>query len=206
VAIAPDGSDRDRAAGEPWAAQLAQCRLASNQGADSGRVAEDLVEGDRNEVGVPDAQVQSIGRHERGCIQQDIPALILCTRDPVKRVPNTREVGLRGVGEKVGRIGAGLIEIRRQPLLVDPHGRRKDGCVGHPGSSGPRKLANAVDGVVVVEGQEIVALRRERIGLADEAQGSTCVLSEADHVFVGRGIEESEYLLAGTIDPLGRRY
>jgi hypothetical protein len=75
--------DRDRSPGEPWPSQFGERRLARDQTADPGRVAEDLVEGLGDEIRSPSAKVQVICRGERGGVEQDVPAMLLRERNPV---------------------------------------------------------------------------------------------------------------------------
>src|SRR5690349_15598377 len=76
-ATALHGRDTDRAASEPGPAQLPKRRFARQQAADPGWVAEDFVERQCYEIGMPAAQIEPVGRREGRSIEQHIPAALL---------------------------------------------------------------------------------------------------------------------------------
>jgi hypothetical protein len=73
--------------------------------------------------------------------------------DPLERVLDAGKVRLRGVGEEVVVLAVDLAQVARQQLLVDAQVGRLAGDVRRFGAAGARELADAVDGVVVVEGE-----------------------------------------------------
>lgn len=102
-ALTLDRHDADGAAGEPGTAQPRQHLSPHDQCADAGRIAEDLVERQRHQVGLDHAQVESIGGHESRTVQQDVPAEILRLGHQLERMLHTGEIRLRREGEQAGR-------------------------------------------------------------------------------------------------------
>ena len=76
VPLALDEGGDDRAAGEPGPLELGERLAARDQAADAGRLAEHLVERERDEVRVPAGEVEPVGRHERGGVEQHVPAVL----------------------------------------------------------------------------------------------------------------------------------
>ena len=140
--------------------QLGERLAAGEQAADAGRLAEHLVEGERDEVRVPAGQVEPVGRHERGGVEQHVPAVRVRLLDPVERVLDAGEVRLGRVGEEVVVLAADLGQVARQQLLVDAQLGRLARDVGRLGAAGAGELADAVDRVVVVEGEQEAVARR----------------------------------------------
>ena len=101
--VALHRGQRDGAAGEPRPAQPGQRLPAGDQAAAPRRVAEELVEGDRDEVGADRRGVQGIGRREGGAVEQDVPAELVRLGDPLERVLGAAEVGLRRIREELRR-------------------------------------------------------------------------------------------------------
>ena len=64
---------------------------AGHQRADAGRVAEDLVERERDEIRFEPAQVERVGGREGGRVQQHIPAMGVGALDPFERMLDTEE-------------------------------------------------------------------------------------------------------------------
>jgi hypothetical protein len=77
---------------------------------------------------------------------------------------HARVVRLRRVGEQARRAGGQAIELAHDGLAVDPQRRRGQRQVGRFAARGPRELADAVDRVVVVGGEEQAAAVTERVG------------------------------------------
>ena len=151
---------------------FASAVLARDQTADAGRVAENLVEGLRYEIGPPAAEVQPIGGRECGGVEQHVPAVLLCERNPVERMLHARKVRLRRIGEQsvatARRPRKMFCELahRRRACRAAPPGRRSSRqCLR------ARELADAVHRVVIVEGQKILAAGIERIRFANQLQG-----------------------------------
>ena len=120
--VALDVRGDHRAAAEPGALQPLERRAPREQRAEPGRVAEHLVEGDRDEVRLPHRQVEPARRHERGGVQDHVPAALLGRRDPLERVLDAGEVGLRRVGEEVVAVRG----ARRRGSARAPRRRRGD--------------------------------------------------------------------------------
>jgi hypothetical protein len=97
-------------------------------------------------------------------------------------------------------LAADLGQIARQQRLVHTQVGRLARDVRRLGASGARELADAVDGVVVVEGEQEAISRTERIGLADESQRARRIRREDGDVFVGGGPKELEHRVAGPLD------
>ena len=85
--------------------------------------------------------------------------------DPLERVLDAGEVGLRRIREQA--VTLGLVEMVREAIHAEIGGVERH--VRGRRSLGAGELADAVDRVVVVEGGEEPV---ERIGLADEPQGA----------------------------------
>jgi hypothetical protein len=185
VVLALDERRDDRAAGEPRPLELGERVRAGDQAADAGRPAEHLVEGERDVVGVPAAEVEPVGRHVRRRVEQDVPAVCVRLLDPVERVLDAGEVRLRGIGEQVVVIAGRLGQVARQQVAIDAQVRRDARHVGRLGPANARELADPVDRVVVVEGQQESVAGMEWVGLADESQGAGRVRCEDRDVLVG---------------------
>ena len=102
-------------------------------------------------------------------------------------------------------IARGVGQVARQQLLVDAQIGRDARHVRGLGAPGARELADPVDGVVVVEGEQEAVAGVERVRLADEPQRAGGVRGEDRDVLVGRGVEELEHGRAGALDELGAR-
>ena len=95
-----EGGD-DRAAREPGPLQLGERLVAGDQRADTGRPAEHLVEGENDEVGVHDREVEPVAGNVGGGVEQDVPVVLVRLLDPGERVLDAGEVRLGRVGEQV---------------------------------------------------------------------------------------------------------
>ena len=151
VPLALDEGGDDRAAGEPGPFELGERVAAGEQATDAGRPAEHLVEGERDEVGMPAGEVEPVGGDVGGGVEQDVPAVCVSLLDPVERVLDAGEVRLGRVGEQVVVLAADFGQVARQQLLVDAQIGRLARHVGRLGAAGARELADPVDRVVVVE-------------------------------------------------------
>lgn len=76
--------EQDRAACEPPLVEQIVALAPDEHAANSRRIPEHLVERDRNVVGLVDAEVQAVVRDERGCVEQDCPAMLMSEADPVE--------------------------------------------------------------------------------------------------------------------------
>ena len=108
VVLALDERGHDRAAGEPRSLELGERVAAREQAADAGRPAEHLVERERDEVRMPDAQVEPVGRDVGGGVEQHVPAVRVGLLDPLQRVLDAGEVRLGRVGEQVVVLAGGV--------------------------------------------------------------------------------------------------
>ena len=190
VALHCHRGQADRSAGEPGSSQSGQRLAAHDQRADPGRVAEDLVPGDRDKVRVPAGQVELSRRHERGCVDQDVPASVVRLGQPVERVPNSRVIGLGREREQVVPVVGPAIERSEDIDGVNAQARGLQGQVDDVSAPRTGELTDACDRVVVVGGQEEGAAPGERIRLPDELERTTGVGGENDRVLVRRGVEE----------------
>jgi hypothetical protein len=182
-----------RATAEPRTPESPERRTPCEQGAHTGRVAEHLVERDRDEVRLPHRQVEPAGRHERGGVDDHVPASRLGQRDPVERVLDAGEVRLRWVREQVVAVGGDVVEIALEQPVRNPKIRRLERHIRRPGALRPRKLADPIDRVVVIErGQELVAAPK-RTGLADQPQAAGRVGGEDARVLALGSVEVPEH-------------
>ena len=95
------GGEVDGAAGKPWALQPGDRIVPDQQTADAGRIAEHLVKRDRDEVRLNFRQVEAVGRHERGRVEENVPPVCMGPTHQVERVLHAGEIGLRGEREEV---------------------------------------------------------------------------------------------------------
>lgn len=119
VPVADDGGVGNRAASEPRASQLGQRRAARQQTPHPGRVAEQLVERERDEIGMPSRKIERIGRCECRGVEEHIPALRLCLGNPVEGMLYPREIRLGGKGEELMTAGARLSKQGGQRVGVN---------------------------------------------------------------------------------------
>jgi hypothetical protein len=125
--------------------------------------------------------------------------------DEVERVLDAREIGLRGEREEVPTAGLYALEQHVQTVAVDSEvGHRQRGVVDL-GAFRRRELADAVDGVVVIDGEEVAAARREGITLADVLERAAGVQGE-DRRVLADGVEETQDRLPGPFDQRCRRH
>src|SRR5687768_8915783 len=108
--------------------------------------------------------------------------------DQFEWMPDAGEIRLRGVGEQ---IPGGWIRAREQlaqTLVIQPQLRSRQRRVNDQGSFGAGELADAVDGVVIVGGEEQRPTPRKRVRLADVLERRGRVLGEDSGVVV-TGVE-----------------
>ena len=84
--------------------------------------------------------------------------------DQIEWVLHTGKIGLGRKGEEIGAVGIRLIEQCLEPLLIDAQIGNGDGRVFDAGASNARELPDAVDRVVIVEGQQAPAADGNRPG------------------------------------------
>ena len=153
-------------------------------------------------------RVEGVGRRERGAVEQDVPAQLVRLGDPLERVLHAAEVGLRRKREELCRRAlpsaaprragpCGPAPVEAQVLLADRH-------VGDRGAPLAGELADAVDGVVVVVGEQEATAGRERVRLADELERAARVGREDDLELVLGGVEEAAHRVARLLGELGR--
>ena len=178
----------DRAAGEPRPAQQRQRVLAHQQRADTRRIAEHLVEGQRHEVRPHLAQIERVGRHESCSIQHHAPARGLGLADDLQRMLDAREVRLRGEGKQVGSTVIGGRQVRGQRRAGDAQLGPRQRRIRHGGALGPGELAQAVDRIVVVGRHQQARTLCEGERFANQLQRARGIRREDRRVLVA-GIE-----------------
>lgn len=203
VGVRLDAGDGDGAAGEPGAVEFGEGGAAGDERADASRVAEHLVKGNGDEIGVDEGEIQPVGGGEGGGVEEDVPTPGVGALDPGEGVLDGGEVGLGGVGKEVVAAAFGLGEIFIDAGLVSAHAGRQDGQVGDGGAAGKGEFADAVDGVVIVEGEEVTAALAEGVGFAHQFEGAAGIGGEDDDVLGGVGMEEAQDGFAGAIDAPG---
>jgi hypothetical protein len=205
VPLALDEGGDDRAAREPGPLELGQDVATGEQAADAGRPAEHLVEGQGDEVGVPATEVEPVGGDVGGGVEEHVPAVGVRLLDPLERMLDAGEVRLRRIGEQVVVLAADLGQVAGKQLRVDAQVGRLARHVGRLGAAGARELADPVDGVVVVEGEQEAVTAAERVRLADQAQRAGRVRGEDRDVLVRCGAEGVEHGCTHVLDQLGHR-
>ena len=115
---------------------------------------------------------------------------------------------MRGIGEEMMR--AWRRRDKREAAgelgLIGAQFRWRHRNVGDGRAFVARELADAVDGVVIIEGQQVVVAGTEGIRLADQLERAGRVRREDDHVLVGGGVEVAQDVLARLLDTLGHRH
>ena len=204
VTVALDRGDRDRAAREPRPVQQAGPVPPDQQAADAGRVADDLVERERGEVRRDPADVEpgsSARRPRRRAARPSRPGA------PRRRGRGgaARRRSSTGPGRPAGcgpRRRAGRRPQRRAHRhAVDAEFGRRHRHVADPGAVPPGELADAVDRVVVVDGERERAAGREPVRLADQPQRRAGVGGEHAEVLVPRGARRNRRPPAGPARP-----
>ena len=203
VTVGLDRCHLDRTAGEPWPMELLEGWPPRNECSDTGGVAKHLVERQGNIVRMVATQVEPIGRHEGGGIEEHVPTAILSPLDPLQWMLNSGEVRLGWKGEEVVATLLGEAPGGVQQRFRDPHLRRSDRNIGGPRPVGPVEFADAVDRVVIVEGQEELVPGLEGIGLSYQLQSVARIGGEDDAVLTGRSVEELENVLPRLLDERG---
>ena len=102
-------------------------------------------------------------------------------------------------------IARGVGQVAREQLLVDAQIGRHAWHVSGLGAPCAGELADPVDGVVVVEGEQEPVSGVERVRLADQPQRAGRVRGEDRDVLLGRGVEELQHGRASALDELGAR-
>src|SRR5713226_4639413 len=97
-----------------------------------------------------------------------------------------------------------VIEEREEKGFIHAQLGRRDRQVGVRGAPGTRELADAVDGVVVIEEEQVLPSRLEGIGLAQQLERVGGIGGEDDGVFARIGMKKLEYNGAGSFVQSGR--
>src|ERR1700694_5549811 len=98
-----------------------------------------------------------------------------------------------------------LIQERVKKSLLHTQFGSYDGQVGKGGTSGTRKFADAIDGVVVIEEQEELPTGLERISLTDQLQSMAGIGGEDDCVFVRGSMKKVQHTGARPFDQFSPR-
>src|SRR6266542_1844567 len=141
---------------------------------------------------MPAGEVQPIGRHETGGIHQHLPSSCLGFSDPLQRMLNTREIRRRWIGEQARFVVWLLLKKRTEQSFIATKFWRDHGQVGHRSSFCPRELADAVDGIVVIEQEQKLPTRTKGIRLTDQLEGVCGIGGENDRVFVRGSMKKFE--------------
>ena len=97
--------------------------------------------------------------------------------------------------------GSHALEAVQQLDLIYAHIGQLHGNIGGRGTTTTRKLANTVDRIVIIEGQQIVITRLKRICLTDQLQRCTCIRCENDGIpLLVPSIEVVRDVLSGLLD------
>jgi hypothetical protein len=147
------------------------------------------------------AEIEPVGGHIGGRVEQHVIAVRLRERHPAERMLHAGEIALRRKGEQAAP-GAQrrLYGVRRDAQLGhverDVRGRQP-AC--------PGVLPDPVDRVVVVGREDEAGAGLERIGLGDEPAGAGGVRGEDDGVLLRGGVEVRQDRGPGAIDERGGR-
>ncbi len=107
------------------------------------------------------------------------------------------------VSKEIISAGPGLIQRLGQHGFVHAHIRQHHWNVGHFGAFAMRKLADAIDRVVVVKSQQVVVAGSKRIGLPDDFQRAAGVGRKNDIILCRVGVEILEHIGPGRFDVVG---
>lgn len=197
VDIVLDAGILDGAPRKPGALEDGEGLFLSDESADAGGQAEDLVEGNGDKVGADDRKVEFGGGNEGGCIEQDKPCVPVCGADGGEVVLDAGEVGLGGESEEVVRVRITFVQVGREGRAAHGGGERD---VSGGGGRAACVDADAVDGVVVVGEEEEGGARGEREGLRDELDGGRGVGGEDEAVLGRVGVEVAQDCAARGVD------
>src|SRR5215469_5011480 len=114
---------------------------------------------------MPYGEIQAIGGGEGGGIQEHIPAQGLRLGNPLESMLDSGHIGLGRKGKQVVLSGLGLRESLREASFVHTHIGWLHRNIANGGPFCPCKLAYAVDGIVIIKGQQILSTRGKGIRL-----------------------------------------
>ena len=128
-------------------------------------------------------------RHERGGVEQNVPAFAPRLGDPLERVLDAGKVRLRRVGKKVVPPASCQAEVLFELGVVHSHLRQSQRNIGDLGLFGTGKFANAVHRIVIVERQQKMIALAEGVGFSDQLERGRGVRREDRGVLPRRGVE-----------------
>jgi len=158
----------DRTASEPGTPQFTQRCTARDERANTRGVTEHFVEGNGNKISLPPREVKPVGRSESRRIQQYIPAHGVGFVNPLQWMLNRRKIGLSGESEKIVARTARIRQVFLQFFLGHAQTRRQHRQVTHLSTFGECVFTDTVDGIVIVEGQQITAVLPKGISLSHQ--------------------------------------
>jgi hypothetical protein len=100
--------------------------------------------------------------------------------DPIQWMLHARDVRLSRVGEQVRVFRTSLIKRTEEKPLVHPQIGWHDGHIREARSFAMSKLTDAVDGVVVIEGEEILPTGSKGIRLPYELKRTVALAVKPD--------------------------
>jgi hypothetical protein len=103
------------------------------------------------------------------------------------------EVGLCGISQQVVRRRVRLGQVRGEKRRIDAQVAAAHRDVVHGRAPAAGILADAVDGVVVVEGEGVASARLEWIGFAHQFQCAAGIRREDGGVLRRVGVEERQH-------------
>ena len=97
-----------------------------------------------------------------------------------------------------------VVQVTLDGRGVDHEIGRKDRYVAGLRTSRPVKLSDSVDRVVIVEREQQLVARIERVRLADELESLSGVGGKDHRVDVRGGVKERQHAVATRLDQVGR--
>ncbi|MCG3140194.1 MAG: hypothetical protein HDKAJFGB_01240 [Anaerolineae bacterium] len=168
ILVALHRRDRNRAAREPRTMQFFQSFAFRNQRADAGRITEYFIKRLGDKFGFHLPQVQTIRRRERGGVEQHIPTARVRPFHKFERMLDARKIGLRGERKQIISFDARTFQFFPQRGLLQAHIGQQHRHIRHVRAARPRKFADAVHRIVIIEREQVAVVRFKRIRFADE--------------------------------------
>src|SRR5262249_47321143 len=137
-----------------------------------------------------------------GCVEEHVPSRFVGEIHEIERVGHSREIRLSRVGKQVGLFWSDTAELFVQGVAVDVQVRRLEWHVLDRAASCDCEIADAVDGIVIVEGQQVPAARTKWVRFAYVLQCPSRVERE-DGGVIAASIEVLEHVAAGALDKSG---